>query len=395
MPDAQPGAAGAKIRAHAEAQGIPLTTDPPYVDIDVSGGKMKRRGLDAAMEGVRDGRYGGIIVARLNRFARSTLGGVRVEKQIRQLGGVLVPVDFRVDTTNATGRKMLRDWLSMYEYELDALREQSSELHDLKIEQECVLIAGRPPTGYDWAVIGKKKDGRPVHGPLVLNAHAPAVKKAFEMRAARAAWADIARYLTEQGVPAYQRSKNAEGQRVRKPWSGESVRQIIENRAYLGEINHGGIEKVDEETGETYTTKLRVKRNAHPALVTHRIWEAANAVKGTRAAPRGDYTGSPMLMGLIKCGSCGGAMSRNYTTIKGKRTPSTSARATRPARRCTAAHLSPHRSWSRWWSRRRWSGSAASTSPWWTPHPARWILRRMRCSRSTPRKRSWRAHAAS
>ena len=45
-----------------------------HTDLDVSGGTMERPGLDAAMRAVRSGAAEGIVVAKIDRFARS-LGG--------------------------------------------------------------------------------------------------------------------------------------------------------------------------------------------------------------------------------------------------------------------------------------------------------------------------------
>src|SRR5438445_8958904 len=78
-----------RIREWAASHGVCVSAEV-FADIDVSGGKVTREALDAAIDGVREKRYGGVIVARLSRFARSLAGGTRVERQIRLLGGQLV-----------------------------------------------------------------------------------------------------------------------------------------------------------------------------------------------------------------------------------------------------------------------------------------------------------------
>src|SRR3954452_15777574 len=42
-----------------------------HTDLDVSGGKLERPGLDAAMARIRAGKTGGLAVARLDRFSRA------------------------------------------------------------------------------------------------------------------------------------------------------------------------------------------------------------------------------------------------------------------------------------------------------------------------------------
>ena len=58
-----------------------------------------------------------------------------------------------------------------------------------------------------------------------------------------ASWREIARYLTEPGVPTISG----------KPWAPNSARSVLRSRVYLGELRRGD----------------SVKVGAHPALVPH------------------------------------------------------------------------------------------------------------------------------
>jgi len=292
-----------RIREWAEQHDVKVSTEV-FTDIDVSGGKMKRDGLDTALAGVREKRYGGVIVARLSRFARSLAGGTRVEKQIRLLNGQLVACDFPVDTTTAAGRQMFRTFLGWYEYELDNLREYSEETRSSKIEAG-IYVSGGAPVGYDYSTVGTTKTGKPIRGKLVPNEHAPAVKAAFEARASGGSWPEVAKAL--EGIPT---------SRGKTTWSLTAVQAVLANPVYLGTVRNGGVEKVDEETGESYTTPAYETVDAHEAIVDEILWRRANRKGARQSGVRGD---GPLLgSGLCKCSTCGESLKKGSTRQGGK-----------------------------------------------------------------------------
>lgn len=59
------------IEGWAKAHGV--TIGMIHEDLDVSGGTMDRPGMNLALARVRDGVSGGVIVSRLDRFARCCL----------------------------------------------------------------------------------------------------------------------------------------------------------------------------------------------------------------------------------------------------------------------------------------------------------------------------------
>jgi DNA invertase Pin-like site-specific DNA recombinase len=295
-----------RIREWAASHRVCVSAEV-FGDIDVSGGKVRREALDAAIDGVREKRYGGVIVARLSRFARSLAGGTRVERQIRLLGGQLVACDFPVDTTTAAGRQIFRTFLGWYEYELDSYREYSEETRRAKIEAG-IYISGRPPAGYQYTTSGQTRSGRPLRGKLVPNEHAPAVRRAFEARAAGGSWYEVAQILSEAAVPT---------SRGRTHWSLSSTESVIKNPVYMGTVGNGGIKKVDEETGELYRTPRFEKRAAHTAIVDPVLWRKANARKHEPAGLRKD---GPLLgSGLCRCATCGKGLTKGSTRQRGKR----------------------------------------------------------------------------
>ncbi len=152
-----------RCRALAQARG--LQVGEVLTDLGQSGGKMERAALDEGIERIRQGISSGLIVARLDRFSRTLVGGLQTPAEIEAAGGVVLDASGDFDTSTPTGRLVLRMMLSLAEFELDRIRENWS------VAQRKFVARGghggsKVPTGYL-----RNDDGAlsvdPVLGPLV------------------------------------------------------------------------------------------------------------------------------------------------------------------------------------------------------------------------------------
>jgi DNA invertase Pin-like site-specific DNA recombinase len=296
-----------RIRHYADVHDLKLALGR-FEDTDASGGKMRREGLDEALAGVRAGIWGGIIVARMTRFARTLEGGLYIIRQINKAGGDFVACDAHFDTTTAMGRAWLQMCLIFAELELETVKEYSAEVRRGKILLDGAYIAGAPPAGYDWLPVGKRSDGRSINGGLVPNQHAEAVRSAFKLRAAGGSYREVAALLTREQVPT----------RSGRPWSLRATAKLLANPAYLGTIRNGGVRKIDEY-GDAYETPIIERSDAHQHLVDGATWEIVNARRETR--PRRENKEPALLGGLLVCAGCGHRMVRDFVSRGGKRTP--------------------------------------------------------------------------
>ena len=252
-----------RCRALATARGY--LVGEVFTDLDVSGGKMRRPELDKAIARIEDGTSGGIIVAKLDRFARTLIGGLQTLEQISGLGGAVIVADGKFDTSTATGELVLNMMLSLAQFELRRIREtwQSSKRHAVA---NGIHISRHSPPGYR-----RGKDRRLELDPKT----ADAIRAAFERAAEGEPYARIADYLSGSGVQT----------------TSNRVRRLLANRAYLGEARNGH--------GD-------VNREAHPALVDSATWSLAQRQRAE--TPTLGKNGSYLLAGLVRCASCSFAM---------------------------------------------------------------------------------------
>src|SRR6202035_2511552 len=250
-----------RIEAWGQRHGARLTWHEP--ELDVSGGGMRRPIFDRIMERVRAGKTGGVVVAKLDRFARTLVGALGVLEEFERHGAVLVSVADNIDLSTPVGKAFLRILLVFAELERDRISESWRTATSNAVDRG-IHIAKFTPVGYR-----KMPDKR-----LQPSREAEAIREAFVMRAAHASRTEIARRLDEL-------APRADGGR----WTPPMVDRIIKNRVYMGYAYRGG----------------RTNPAAHPAIVTAAEWHAANLAP-VRAVPRGKKPN--LLGGIARCAAC-------------------------------------------------------------------------------------------
>jgi DNA invertase Pin-like site-specific DNA recombinase len=250
-----------QIERWAKAHGHTLSWHEP--ELDVSGGSMSRPVFDQIMQRIRTGQSDGVIVAKLDRFARTLVGALGTLEEFERHSAVLISVAENLDLSTPMGKAFLRILLVFAELERDRISENWGTATNNAIARG-VHIAKFTPIGYD-----KGPDKR-----LVPNAEAAAIREAFLMRGAHKTRTEIARRLDEI-------APRPKGGR----WTTSNVERIIKNRVYIGEAYRGEA----------------VNPDAHEAIVSFAEWQAANLAP-VRAAHRGKKPN--LLGGIARCAGC-------------------------------------------------------------------------------------------
>jgi site-specific DNA recombinase len=250
-----------QIERWANAHGHTLSWHEP--ELDVSGGSMDRPIFEQIMQRVRTRQSDGVIVAKLDRFARTLVGALSTLEEFERHGAVLVSVVENLDLSTPMGKAFLRILLVFAELERDRISESWSTATDNAVARG-IHIAKFTPVGYD-----KGPDKR-----LIPSAEAPAIREAFLMRGAHKTRTEIALRLDKI-------APRPNGGR----WRAEKVERIIKNRVYLGEAYRG----------------KAVNPQAHPPIVTPAEWQAANLAPVRRAS----HSSKPNLLGgIVRCAAC-------------------------------------------------------------------------------------------
>src|SRR5919204_6010544 len=132
-------------RGYAAAYGHTIIEEGQ--DLDKSGGDMSRPTFDRYLDKIRRGEADGIIVAKLDRFARSNKGALEAIEELESHGGVLISVSEQIDPTTASGRFMRNILLATAQRERDRIGEQWLTARTRAVERG-IHVAHHVPAGY-------------------------------------------------------------------------------------------------------------------------------------------------------------------------------------------------------------------------------------------------------
>jgi DNA invertase Pin-like site-specific DNA recombinase len=247
-------------------------------DIDESGGKWDRPGLQEALRRVKDGKSGGLVVAWLDRVSRDSEHAHRLIREITEAGGRIYAPDAPDDWTTPEGELQVGIMFAFAQY----VRKRQGHYFDrAKARAVANGVASNPRQAPG---IRRRADRRLEPDPEV----APIMRAFFELRARGAGPAELAEHLEAHGVRTSMGSA---------AWSKPAIYALIRNRVYLGELRQG----------------KHVNVNALEPVVDEALWLAAQYPAPRRAA-RPRSTNPYLLSGLLRCANCRYSMQPTLTS---------------------------------------------------------------------------------
>jgi DNA invertase Pin-like site-specific DNA recombinase len=110
------------LREYAERRGFQIADE--YRDEGVSGAKDRRPELDRMMADARKRRFDAVLVARFDRFARSTKHLVLALEEFQALGIDFISLNESIDTSTPMGRMVFTVIAAVAELERSIIRER-------------------------------------------------------------------------------------------------------------------------------------------------------------------------------------------------------------------------------------------------------------------------------
>lgn len=275
-----------RIAGWADLQGVEIVRW--WEELDQSGRRRDRPMFQEALARCEAGETGGIVVARLDRFARSAVDALESIKRLNEAGARLVSVEDNFDGSTPMGRFAMGILTMIAELELDRITENWSTAVKAAVDRR-VHISATPPAGYR-----RGEDGRLGAVPEA----AAVIRGVFHRRANGASWTELADFLTASEVMS---SKGSSA------WSITGASSLVKNRVYLGEARSGKY----------------VNPHAHEPIVTEAEFQAAQSQR-TMLAPRdGSVASQALLGGIARCAGCGHTLKITGNTAKttGERYP--------------------------------------------------------------------------
>lgn len=112
-------------------------------DVGYSAKNLRRPGIQSALEQLRAGDVGGLVVAKLDRLSRSMLDFTAIMATAQKQGWSIVALDSPVDTTTPAGEAMVNVLATFAQFERRLIGQRTKEALAAKRAQGVRL--GRPP----------------------------------------------------------------------------------------------------------------------------------------------------------------------------------------------------------------------------------------------------------
>jgi site-specific DNA recombinase len=231
-------------------------------DLDVSGGDLKRPGLDQILAAIKTGSADGIVVAKLDRLSRlGVADALKLVEQIHADGGKVADVESGLDPETPTGEFGMTIMLALARMERRRLTDSWISARTNAVKRGAFV--GPTPLGFE------RGDG----SRLVPDENAPNVRRLFEISG-------------EGGLDlAFDFFRETWPQRFA---SRAVLRKLLASRVYRGDIQSGDI----------------IAREVIDPLVSEDVWYAAQH----EAPPVRKSSLEYPLSGIARCAACGGPM---------------------------------------------------------------------------------------
>lgn len=218
----------------------------------VSGATLNRPKFQIMLEKARMERFDILVFWKLDRFCRSLVDLVNIERELREYSISLHSVTEQIDTTTPVGKFNFRNLASAAELERELIKERSKMgMHALARQHKWPN--NYPPLGYD-----KREDGK-----LNINeGEAKLVTRIFNKYLDFKSMPEVAFRLNEKGIKT--KRKNA--------WSVPSIKKVLDDEIYIGRYRVAGVDDPVEEyriiEDELFkkAKELRQKRKPKPPM---------------------------------------------------------------------------------------------------------------------------------
>ena len=292
-----------------------------YTDNGLTGRTFERDGFQRMMDDIRARKINCVVVKDLSRFARNYIEACEYLEKIFPFMGVRfisVNDNFDNDRDDPTDVIIMLKNLINHEYTKDVSRKIISVFKSKRKNGE--YLGSQVPYGYKRSAVHRNR--------LEIDEEtAPVIRDIFNWKSEGLSQNKIARRLNEMNIPSPAQLRRDKGllkdmSYVTSLWSIRTVRNIISNQVYIGNLIQGRRKSVISNGNMIEIiapeSEWDITENAHEPIISMDLWNRVQAVIETRSNAYFENLGksSPeetdnVFKGLIHCGNCGTKMSRS------------------------------------------------------------------------------------
>ena len=265
-----------------------------YDDGGYSGGNLDRPALKRLLDDITAGTIDAVLVYKLDRLSRSLLDFARIMEIFEKYHVSFVCITQQFNSATSVGRLVLNMLLSFAQFERELIAERTRD-KIAAARRKGKWVGGMPLLGYDIDPRGSKL--------RVNEVEAARVRAIFALYLHYQALVPVIRELDRRGWRT-KRWRTRKGHfRGGRAFTRNTLRQLLTNVTYLGHLRY----------------RQEVHAGEHRALVDPATWQQVQALLREKRHHRPvPSPGGALLQRLLRCGTCGCAMTSSHST-KGTR----------------------------------------------------------------------------
>lgn len=296
------------------------------VDDGYSGSNFERPAFKLMLEDIKKGIVDCVIVKDLSRFGREYIDSGRyIERLFPALGVRFIAINDNYDSLN--GKEQADEIIIPFKNLIN-----DAYCRDISVKIRSHLEVKRKNGEFigSFAPYGYRKSENDRNSLIIDPIAAGIVKDIFRMKLHGLSQDAIANRLNDMGVLSPMEYKSATGSNYQTSfktsdkavWSSVTVRRILENELYIGNLVQGRQTTPNHKVKKTVLKPekdwVRIEKN-HEAIISDRDFSIVQRLLGmdTRISPKQSEVYP--LAGLIVCADCGAAMVRKNAYAGGKK----------------------------------------------------------------------------
>ncbi|MDD3231126.1 MAG: recombinase family protein [Oscillospiraceae bacterium] len=269
-----------------------------YADEAVSGVSIeKREDFNRMLSDCRKGKIDRIITKSTSRFARNTLDGIGVLRELKAMGVTVYFEKEGIDTAKTTGENLLTLYSLFAQEESISISQNCKKGNRMRMQSGTYVSSSTP---YGYRLVDKQLQ--------IYDSEAKIVRRIFAEYLDGSSTTCIAQGLMADEIP----TKDG-----RITWRPQSISIILKNERYVGDML---LQKTYSEDALPYRKqknkgelpKYYVK-NTHEPIVEQIQFELANILLKERSTYICSQHGEYPLSRKIKCSECGTTYRRKET----------------------------------------------------------------------------------
>lgn len=296
------------------------------VDDGYTGVNFDRPAFQAMLTDIKSGTINCVIVKDLSRFGRNYIeAGRYIEKIFPYLGIRFIAINDQIDT--ASDMNASEELLIPFKNLIN-----DAYCRDISIKVRSHLEIKRKNGAYigSFAPYGYRKSPKNKNQLIIDEPAADVVRRIFQWKIEGMSGAKIADKLNELGIPTPIEYKHRKGEKLQcsfqkksdTKWMANGVNRILQNELYTGVLLQG------KTYSPNYKIRKRIKKeekewiryeDSHEAIVSKEDFQLVRRLfhTDTRIAP--DEPSLYLFSGIVRCGWCGGNMTRKTIPVNGKK----------------------------------------------------------------------------